>query len=178
MKRPAVWAAAGIAVVLALLVVVLATRKPATDRVASSPLLGKAAPEVQGATIDGKSFDLADQRGRWVLVNFLASWCGPCQREHDDLIQFADAHAATNDVTVVSVVFQDDLTAVRQFFASRGGDWPVVRDDSGRVAVAWGVPQVPETYLVSPNGRVAVKFIGEVTYDGLERQLDRLRSGA
>jgi cytochrome c biogenesis protein CcmG/thiol:disulfide interchange protein DsbE len=178
MKRPAVWTAAGIAVVIALLVVVLATRKPATDRLVDSPLVGRTAPAVKGTTIGGKTFDLADERGQWVLVNFLASWCGPCQAEHGDLVQFANSHAATNDASVVSVVFQDDVSNVRAFFAKRGGDWPVVQDDSGSVAVAWGVPRVPESYLIAPSGLVVLKVSGQVTDAFLEKQLDKLRSGA
>ena len=178
MKRPALWTAGGVAVVIALLVAVLATREPATDRVVKSPLLGRSAPAVGGSTISGATFDLGDERGKWVLVNFLASWCVPCQEEHDDLVHFANAHAATNDASVVSVVFQDQPSDVRAFFARRGGDWPVVLDDSGAIAVAWGVPRVPESFLVAPNGLVALKVSGEITYDGLEKQLDRLRSGA
>lgn len=175
-KRPALWIAAGVAVVIALLVAVLATREPATNRLVKSPLVGKEAPAIRGKTIDGASFSLDDLRGQWVLVNFLASWCVPCKQEHADLLQFADAHAAAQDATVVSVVFEDDVANVRSFFAQRGGDWPVVRDDDGAAAVAWGVPRVPESYLVAPNGLVVLKVTGGVTFDFLQAQLAKLRS--
>jgi cytochrome c biogenesis protein CcmG/thiol:disulfide interchange protein DsbE len=175
-RRTALWTATAVAVVLALLVVVLATRDPATDRVVKSPLLGKQAPATAGTTIDGAAFDLADLEGQWVLVNFLASWCIPCQREHDDLKQFAEVHAATGDASVISVVFEDDVDNVLDFFEERGGDWPVVRDDDGALAVAWGVPKVPESYLVAPNGLVVLKITGEVTFAGIQQRLDELRS--
>ena len=175
-RRTALWTATAFGVVLALLVVVLATRDPATDRVVKSPLLGKQAPATSGTTIDGEEFDLADLEGQWVLVNFLASWCVPCQREHDDLKQFDEVHAATRDASVISVVFEDDVRAVRAYFEERGGDWPVVRDDNGALAVAWGVPRVPESYLVAPNGLVVLKVSGEVTYAGIEQRLEELRS--
>jgi cytochrome c biogenesis protein CcmG/thiol:disulfide interchange protein DsbE len=177
-KRPALVASVVVAVVLALLVAVLATREPAVNRVAKSPLLGKRAPAVAGRTIDGAEFELADLEGQWVLVNFLASWCDPCKREHDDLLQFSNAHAATRDASVVSVVFDDDVDNVRAFFAERGGDWPVVLDDDGAAAVAWGVPRVPESFLVAPNGMVVLKISSEVTYSFLEEQLALLRGGS
>jgi len=177
MKRPAVWVTAGIAVVIALLVVVLATRKPATDRLVKSPLVGKDAPAISTTTIDGSSrYALADQQGKWVLVNFFATWCVPCQREHSELVQFANAHAATNDAAVVSVVFSDEVSNVVSYFKQRGGGWPVVRDDNGAIATAWGVARVPESYLVAPNGLVVIKITGGVTDDFLEQQIARLES--
>jgi len=177
-KRPALVASIVIAVVLALLVAVLATRDPAVNRVTKSPLLGRSAPAIEGTTIAGAKFSLADLEGQWVLVNFLASWCTPCKREHDDLLQFANVHAATKDASVVSVVFDDDADDVRAFFAERGGDWPVVLDDQGAAAVAWGVPKVPETFLIAPNGEVVLKVSSEITFEFLQEQLELLRSGA
>ena len=170
-RRPALVASLVIAVVLALLVAVLATRDPAVNRVAKSPLLGKPAPAIEGTTIAGDEFSLADLEGQWVLVNFLASWCTPCKREHDDLLQFANVHAAAKDASVVSVVFDDSADDVRAFFAERGGAWPVVLDDRGAAAVAWGVPKVPETFLIAPSGEVVLKVSSEITFEFLQEQL-------
>jgi cytochrome c biogenesis protein CcmG/thiol:disulfide interchange protein DsbE len=171
-SRTALWSAVALGVVLALLVVVLATRDPATTRLVKSPLVGKVAPATVARTIDGgERFTLADHRGGWVLVNFFATWCIPCQQEHDDLVSFARAHAEEGDATVVSVVFSDELPEVRRFFDQRGGDWPVVRDDDGAIATAWGVARVPESYLVAPSGVVVGKVTGGVQYEFLEQQL-------
>jgi hypothetical protein len=59
-----------------------------------------------------------------------------------------------------------------------GGEWSVVLDDDGLVASAFGIPKVPESYLVTPSGRVAVKFTGGVTRDGLDRAIDQLQRAA
>jgi cytochrome c biogenesis protein CcmG/thiol:disulfide interchange protein DsbE len=93
-----------------------------------------------------------------VVVNFFASWCVPCVREHPELVAFAAAHEG--DVQVVSVVFDDDPGAVEAFFAREGGDWPVVVGDTGRIALDFGVTGVPESYLVAPTGVVVAAFYG------------------
>lgn len=167
--------AGAVGVVLAGFVVLLATREPAVNRLADSPLVGRPAPAIDAARLTGGTYRLDDDAGRWVLVNFFATWCVPCQREHPELVRFATAHAAAGDATVVSVVFDDDPDAVREFFAANGGDWPVVSDDDGRIAVAYGVVRVPESYLVTPRGFVAAKIIGGVTAEGLEDLLARVR---
>ena len=176
MKRPALWVAVALAVVVALFVVVLATRQPATDRQVKSPLLGHTAPVVGGPTIAGATFTLPTRPGEFVLVNFFATWCVPCQQEHDELARFALAHQVAGDATVVSVVFSDDVNAVKQYFSQRGGDWPVVRDDDGALATAWGVARVPESYLVGPDGIVKVKITGGVSFNGLQALLSKAQS--
>lgn len=168
-RRPARWIALGTAVVVAVLVGILFTRQPATQRLVKSPLVGKLAPEVE-------TFDVDQYRGRFVLVNFFATWCIPCKEEHDDLVRFAAAHP--DDGRVVSVVFSDDPDDVEAFFERRGGDWPILRDEDGAIATAWGVARVPESYLVAPSGRVVGKITGGVTFDFLEEQLARLRRPA
>jgi cytochrome c biogenesis protein CcmG, thiol:disulfide interchange protein DsbE len=161
-----------VSIVVALLaagfVAVLATREPATDRRASSPLIGKVAPPLVGETLDGAAFDIDDHRGRWVVVNFFATWCVPCVQEHPELVAFDEAHRRTGDAALVSVLFSDDPGTARQFFERNGGDWPVVLDDNGRIATTFSVPKVPETYLVAPTGRVMAKLTGGVTRQGLD----------
>ena len=159
------------AVLLAAFVLVLATREPATNRKAHSPLVGKVAPALAGDTLDGDSFDIDDHPGRWVVVNFFATWCVPCRTEHPQLDAFDRTHRDLGDAVLVSVVYDDKSEDVRDYFADNGGDWPVVLDNGG-TAVRYGVSGVPETYLVAPDGRVWVKLIGGVTQEGLERWMD------
>lgn len=168
-RGPALIAAAVVGVVLVALIVVLATRDPAQERVGDSPLVGRAAPPLSGTTLDGEPFDLDRQRGRWEVVNFFATWCVPCREEHPELVEFARRHAPAGDAGVVSVVFDDDADDVAAFFEENGGDWPVV--DGEQVILDWAVAAVPESYLVAPNGVVVAKITGGVTADGLDRLL-------
>ncbi len=175
--RVALWIGLPVLVVLALFVVVLATSDSARERTSRSELIGELAPAVRGTTIDGSTFDLDDERGRWVVVNFFATWCIPCRVEHPELVAFQEAHAAAGDATVVSVVFDDSVEAVREFFADNGGDWPVVLDEDGTIAIRYGVTGVPESYLVAPTGLVVAKLIGGVERADLEDVIARA-SGA
>ena len=157
-SRGARWVAIAVAVVLLLLVVVLVTRKSAADRADFDPLENKAAPAIDGTTLDGKPFNLDSLRGEWVVVNFFATWCVPCQQEHPELLSFAQRHSQAKDVQLISVVFQDDFAAVRDFYAKNGGNWPVVNGDQGRIALDYSVIRVPDTYVVDPLGIVRARI--------------------
>lgn len=169
--------AVAVALVVVALFAVLATREPGRNTFADSPLLGKVAPPLTGETLTGNAFDLDGERGRWVVVNFFASWCAPCRQEHPELVSFAERHAAAGDAEVVSVVYDDDGDEVRAFFERNGGEWPVVAGDTGSIALEWGVAGVPESYIVDPLGFVRYKVVGGVTSTGLDRVLDRLQGG-
>jgi cytochrome c biogenesis protein CcmG/thiol:disulfide interchange protein DsbE len=164
--RVALISAVVLALVLGAFAFVLFTAEPSTTKLADSPLLGKVAPPLAG-----QGYDLVDSSGKWVLVNFFATWCTPCRAEHDDLKSFSNTHAVAGDASVVSVVFSDTAANVQQFFEQNGGDWPVVRDDDGRIATDWGVTGVPESYLIAPNGEVRAKIVGGVDADKLEQLL-------
>lgn len=162
--------AAAVLVVLVLLIAVLATSEPSSSSLADSPLVGRPAPELAGQSLlDGSAFDLADQQGRFVLVNFFDASCVPCREEHPDLLRFATAHGRSGDAGVVTVVFTDRPARVRSFFAEEGGSWPVLH--TPEAIAAWGVAGVPESYLVAPDGTVVAKIVGGVRFDQLEALL-------
>ncbi len=160
--------AIGVAVILTAFIGVLATRKTqSNDR--ASRVLGQAAPQITGTSLlDGKPFDLRAQQGKFVVVNYFATWCPPCVLEHPELVKFSETHP---EVAMVSVVFQDNVDGVRKFFAKRGGTWPVL--DSERAAVDFGVRGVPETYLISPAGQLIFQTNGGVTQKALEKAINR-----
>ncbi|MFP3906799.1 MAG: TlpA family protein disulfide reductase [Acidimicrobiales bacterium] len=163
-----------VGVVLVAFIALLATRDSG-DREGRSALIGGPAPAVAGTTLDGATFDLDELRGRWVLVNFFATWCPPCIVEHPELVSFHEAHAGSGDVEVVSVAFQDSGEEIEAFFEEQGGEWPVLAEGVSSVAVSWGVSALPESFLVTPDGVVVHKFTGGVTYEGLQSILSQVR---
>ena len=168
--------AGGLAVLVALLVVLLATRAPGGERSERSPLIGRPAPAIEGATLDGDRFDLAAYRGRWVVVNFFWTQCIPCIEEHPELVAFHAEHATVGDAALVSVLFDDTIEDATEFFDTNGGGWPVVIDADGGVGVDYGVARVPESFLVTPTGIVVERLVEGVTAAQLDEIISQYES--
>lgn len=166
--RPTLVAAVVVGSVVALLVVLLATRNLAGDRPSSVDLVGKPAPAVGGNVLIGDPFDLGAS-DRWVVVNFFATWCVPCIKEHPELRSFSVAHDEIGDARVISIVYDQKPQVVKDWFLENGGDWTVFDSDEGRTAFEWGVTGIPESYLVAPDGTVVEHIVGGVTQAYLDQ---------
>jgi len=158
-------------VVVAALVALLATRPPATETEVFTPLLGKTAPGITATTVSGQRFDLGSYRGRFVVVNFFASWCPPCQQEQPELVTFAYQHRHPGDAALVGVVYDDATSSARAFDTDAGATWPALVDPGGQIALHYGVRAPPETFLISPSGTVVAHIDGAVTASYLDKQL-------
>jgi cytochrome c biogenesis protein CcmG/thiol:disulfide interchange protein DsbE len=146
--------------------------------VIDSPLLGRSAPTVRSTTLDGTPFDLARRKGSWVVVNFFNSTCAPCRAEHPELVKFVQQqHGFGSSGAELYTVLQylDDVNNVKSFFLTRGGSWPIVRDDSGSINVAFGIAQVPETFIIDPAGVVVLRWAGPIDADTLSRLVQQAR---
>jgi cytochrome c biogenesis protein CcmG/thiol:disulfide interchange protein DsbE len=174
--RVAPFIAIAVAVVLVLFIVLLATRDPATTRIGQSELVGKPAPTIAGQTSTGETFSLERLQGQWVLVNFFATWCTPCQAEHPELVKFSEEHRVVGNAQVVSIAFNDETSKVVDFFTKNGGNWPVVVENTDTVAIGYGITGVPESYLIAPNGLVAAKVTGGVRATDIDAYITRLEA--
>lgn len=164
----------GVLSAVGLLTIVLAyglSRDPAIIR---SPLLGRAAPAFQLRTLDGSQIvNLDDLRGQVVIINFWASWCAECKVEHGALAAAWDRYRDQR-VVVLGIAFQDRPSESLAYLGEYGGDWPQLADPGDRTAIAYGVYGVPETFVIGPDGRVAAKRVGAVTYVWLTDRIERL----
>jgi cytochrome c biogenesis protein CcmG/thiol:disulfide interchange protein DsbE len=158
-------------------VAVLATSSPAGQVSAGSPLIGKAAPAISGRSLLGTgTVKLSQLKGKWVLVNFAASWCVPCRQEVPELSAFQAAHAATGNATVLTVGYDaTDLSSLASLLRGDRADWPVVGDVSADVT--YGVGPLPESYLVDPEGTVVAKYEGGVLASQLNAEISKLSFG-
>jgi len=169
-RRVPLIGALAVGCVVALLIAVLATAKSADQlqNEAASPLLSKQAPEISGTGLDGATGRLSSYRGRWVLVNFFASWCVPCQQEQGDLVQFQNNHAATGDAAVFGVRFDDpDTGPIHDLMSRSGGHWVIVDDPNAKID--YGVTGPPESFLVDPGGIVLAHVVGKISAPRLEQ---------
>lgn len=136
------------------------TRPPEATE-AATVRVGQLAPALSGVGLDGSPLSLADYRGRPVIVNFWASWCGPCKDEFPLLREALAAHAA-DGLAIVGVLFKDDPGPAAAFVASQGASWPTVTDPDGTAAATWKVVAPPQTYFIDRSGVVRERQIGEV----------------
>jgi cytochrome c biogenesis protein CcmG/thiol:disulfide interchange protein DsbE len=160
--------AISVLVVGAGLIAVLATRPPAAVVEVQSPLVGKVAPAIAGTTIQGTHLSLPRAPGKFLVVNFFASWCEPCQSEGPNLVQFQFQHQRAGDASMVSVVFDDTEGEAARYQESLGATWPTFIDPGGALALAYGVRAPPSTFVIAPDGRVVAYIIAPVTAADLD----------
>jgi cytochrome c biogenesis protein CcmG/thiol:disulfide interchange protein DsbE len=132
--------------------------------------VGDLAPAFSLADLDGNPVRLADLRGRPVIVNFWASWCGPCVEEFPMLTSAAAAHE-TDGLAIVGVVFQDRSEAARAFMARMGATWPGAMDPGDAIATRFGIIWPPVTFFIDRDGIVVGRQIGQLSAADLDRGL-------
>src|SRR4051812_47314330 len=177
-RRLAPFIALAIAVVVGALFVVLARSDTNRSDEVTSFAVGKPAPQMVATTLDGKQFDLSRRKGSWVVLNFFNTTCLPCKAEHPELVTFAQQQqslgvAGAELYTVTWGV--DSEAAVKKWFADNGGDWPIVRDPNGQMSVSLGVAQVPETWIVDPQGVIVQRIPSQITADALSQTIQQWR---
>jgi cytochrome c biogenesis protein CcmG, thiol:disulfide interchange protein DsbE len=132
--------------------------------------IGSAAPDFVLADLDGNPLRLADLRGRPVIVNFWASWCGPCVEEFP-LLRDAAARHADDGLVVVGIVWRDRSEAARDFMRRNGATWAAAMDPGERVARDYGILGPPETYFIGRDGTIVARQIGQISAASLEEKL-------
>ena len=151
--------------IVALLVYGLVSKgnsRLAVGETAPSPTLPKLEERGSGS--------LKEYRGKWVLVNFWASWCVPCREEAPALVQFQREHGGGN-FTVVGIDTEDISDDGAKFAKEYDISYPLLHDGNGDTGHEFGTPGVPKNYLIKPNGKLAWGIAGPVDTKILEEQV-------
>lgn len=138
---------------------------------------GKPAPGIVGTTLEGTAFDLADLRGKPVIVNFWGPSCVPCRDEFPLFLAKLDEHAA-DGLTIVGVLMFDAPAPALDFIREFGATWTTVDDPTGEIRAAYRAVARPQSYFIDADGIVRAIQVGEVTAGRFEQQYALIRPEA
>ena len=138
-----------------------------------SPLIGRSAPGFALKAVGtGETIDIQQLRGRPVVINFWATWCGPCYEEHPTLVE--NARMLGSNVQFVGVVFNDTEEKIQSFLRERGSSYPTLLDQQGKTAIAYGVGGVPETFFINRQGTIVAKYSGPMNTEILQSYVQKV----
>jgi peroxiredoxin len=131
---------------------------------------------VELSDLSGRTLNLATfyQGDKPIVLNFWATWCGPCIREIPEFVAFKTNHP---DLHVLGISVDEDksLAALNAFVRRRNINYEILHDTTGAVARAFGVSTLPTTYVLHPDGTIAQVRVGVVTESTLDRMVGAAR---
>lgn len=126
-------------------------------------------PTFSGTTLDGAAFNLADLKGRPVVLNFWGPSCVPCRTEFP-LLQAKLAQHAAEGLAIIGILTDDPPEPARDFLRDFGAAWPTVQDPDKAIKTAYRVAARPQTYFIDRAGILRVVQVGELTDADFERE--------
>jgi cytochrome c biogenesis protein CcmG/thiol:disulfide interchange protein DsbE len=164
-----------VGIIAALVVVlVLAFRRDPHD--IRTGTIGRPAAAFTLQKLDGTgTLALDDAKGMVIVINFFASWCIPCKEENPALVRVYERYRSS-DVIFLGILYQDSRDSGLRYVKDNGVTWPTASDDDGRVAFAYGVFGIPETYFIGADGIIQGRHIGPIDETTLVTAIDCLRA--
>lgn len=147
------------------------TRNP---RELPSVLIGKQSPAFSLEALDGEKVTLESLRGSPIVMNFWATWCGPCFYEHP-VLKEARGRYEKEGVKFLGVVYQDKRESVLAFLKEMGEPFTVLWDSNSQTAIDFGVGGVPETFFIDAQGVVRKKLTGALSQEYIEKTLREIK---
>jgi thiol-disulfide isomerase/thioredoxin len=134
---------------------------PGPEGGAVAPDTAKESPGLEIRTFDGKDWSMAEHRGKWVIVNFWATWCTPCLKEIPDLDAFDKSR---EDVEVIGLAYEEiERPDMEAFLKQHPVGYPIALMDVYKGVPDFPIPRgLPMTYVIAPDGKVAKQFLGPV----------------
>ena len=120
-------------------------------------------PALALKALDGGSHRLSDYRGKVVLVNFWATWCGPCRDEMPSIQELKDKLGGKPFV-VLAVNLDEPESRIRKFLSQMKLDFAILLDPERKAARAWGARILPASYVIGPDGKIRYTLVGEINW--------------
>ncbi len=140
--------------------------------------VGKNAPNFELAKLDGTKVKLSDLKGKKVILNFWATWCGPCKQEMPDMEAFYKKHKTDVEILAVNYTASEGANGeekVKKFAEEKGITFPILLDKDITVTTTYKVITIPTSYFVDTKGVIQDKFIGPMTQKEMEKRIAKIK---
>ncbi len=138
------------------------------------PKVGYVAPYFSLQGLDGKTYQVAGKREKPLVINFWASWCGPCQAEAPDLREVSLKYKDDVDFYAINSTSNDKLDKAKEFVSHFQLPFPIPLDEKGEVTNLYQVNAFPTTFFVDRNGVITEKVLGMMNRADLEAKVKKL----
>lgn len=128
---------------------------------------GTPVPSFELSTVDGKTIEFSQLRGKVVVLNFWATWCGPCKEEMPALDRLS-RQFDSRDVAILTITTEHERAGIQQFMKQFNSTLPVLLDEQRDVSLAFMVRGLPTTVFIAKNGTVVGRAVGPREWDGPE----------
>ncbi|WP_143557778.1 TlpA family protein disulfide reductase [Solemya velum gill symbiont] len=136
-----------------------------------SPVAAAEPIEFEMEDIDGKQHKLSSYRGKWVLLNYWATWCGPCRQEMPDLDEL---HETNEDVVVLGINLEDASSRKLKMFREQYSiSFPLLKSSADADGINGPIQKLPTSYLLSSDGEIAGYQVGTITREAIESYIDK-----
>jgi len=131
-------------------------------------------PDYEFETMSGDNINISDYRGKVLMINFWATWCGPCRKEIPELVQLKKKYESDGLEILGIALDEEGFEVVEPFLKQFDINYTIVMDDYSYGNELGGIYMVPTTYLVRSDGKIAFRKIGEITVENIEQKITEL----
>ena len=147
--------------------------KPEEEKPEEKPQIQPSAPDFTVYDVEGNAVKLSDYFGKPIVLNFFASWCGPCRSEMPAFQ--AEFNANGDEIVFLFVSLDDTMQDAKDFIDRQGYTFPILHDTNGSAAIAYGVRSFPTTVFISREGHLAAKAVGALSASNLALGIEKIK---